>query len=386
MQRERYVVKRWFVFLLFLIVAAPLLGSREILQPVLAQEACPEISRIVRLVPSIVEQTSTAEDTMFFEVSKNIGFRAGQAVVLSSSPIGDGDLSTDDVVTVEVQPSGEQWKQDFRSPDRTRITVIPPQDITHMLVPGENEITLTLKDLTGPVFSSWAYFLVIRDQCSTVTPRPTNTPDPTNTPLPTSTASESTFIVKTVQVVETVVVTATPTSTIPTSPTSTPQPTVTDIPGAQLLGALDSWPLSTFLSWLPVGLVLGMGGTLVWWRVSNTSIRTDEIEVYKLGQYVRSYPLGEFAKRTVTIARDGDIELPDLQASGTVAQLTIPSEAHELVTLEVWDSAALGEVVEAQSLLPDQSITFEVYTLTYRSYDNSQKNESEEQEEQTYEY
>ncbi len=146
---------------------------------------------------------------------------ADGGVVLASSADGQGALSTDDVCELHVlraDGSTRVWTHDFRDATRTQILALPAQDISELFLPGGNQVTITLRDLTPFTYWSQPYYLVYD------VPAPTATPSLTLTPKPTDT--------RTVTRANVVLANSTPIpTTLPTqAPTlaPTPQPTPSD--------------------------------------------------------------------------------------------------------------------------------------------------------------
>ncbi|MEZ4706777.1 MAG: hypothetical protein R3A44_06210 [Caldilineaceae bacterium] len=179
----------------------------------------------IELAPAIRAHASSSTQ-VFYQNHITIKYQPGQQIILSSSADGQGMLSTDDLIRVQLQPSKKEWENDFRNAARTQIVPIPPQDISALLTPGINTVTLTAIDLLGPEYSSRPYFLVVLNTC--VAPTPTVTETATYIRVPTSTSSPI------------------PPTPIPTiAPTFTSQPTATYTPSSK---APTATPTATILA------------------------------------------------------------------------------------------------------------------------------------------
>lgn len=130
-----------------------------------------QIGRTIALAEAVPEQTSQparieADGSHDFNQANTlVMLEEGELVLLSGSPEGTGFVA-DDWIGINVQPSNHAREWDFRNSERTRIVPVDaPQEITDLFQVGANHLTLTAKDLLGPVYSSSAYWLLILEPC-----------------------------------------------------------------------------------------------------------------------------------------------------------------------------------------------------------------------------
>ncbi|MEZ4614423.1 MAG: hypothetical protein R2867_02760 [Caldilineaceae bacterium] len=150
------------------------------------------LSKVVPLSDALAEQPTMAHGNGVFQLdSVFILVKEGQRILLSGSEMGGGFV-TDDLLLVATIPANKQQSWDFRSVDHMAIIpVSQPQDITHLFVPGHNMVTLTMRDMLGPVYSTSAYRLLILDPCGDSAPKAAPTTASTQTPSVTPAAAWS---------------------------------------------------------------------------------------------------------------------------------------------------------------------------------------------------
>lgn len=224
-----------------------------------AQE--PEI-KVIPLAPVIVEadRASQARGT-FYRESITVDYRGGR-VLLSSNPQGDGLLRTDDLVVITVTQadgSSKAFSHDFRTPDRCYVGESQAVDVSHLFARGKNVVTIELKDLTPPVYSSRPYYLVLF-----VPIEPTPTPSPS--PFP--------------------------------SPTSRPTPTVTPVPEEPAQAQRPP-------CFLALGLLPLLALTLLW-RLRDKVLLPGTLNLYEEDRWVQTFILADMGKK-VTLGGQGDI-------------------------------------------------------------------------------
>ena len=209
----------------------------------------------------------------------------GERVILSSNSQGNGMLRTDDLVAVAItQPDGfsQSFTHDFRILNPCCIGESRPVDITHLFRPGENTVTIELKDLVPPVYSSRPYYLVL---FAPIKPTPTQTPRPVPTSMPTWTPTPQ------------------PSSTATRMPTPIPTVTATATPALGTAAEQGQLPPGIFaLSLVPL-----LAGMIFWWSRRRPD-PPGTVDVYEGDRWVESVVLADFGKR-VTIGRNGDISV-----------------------------------------------------------------------------
>ena len=129
------------------------------------------VGRTISLSERVPEQAShfkTLESDgahTFQQANTLVVLAAGEQVLLSGSPEGSGFVA-DDRLEVSVQPTNATRTWDFRNPERTQIVPIEtPQEMTDLFQTGSNLVSLSVKDLMGPVYSSSDYWLLILEPC-----------------------------------------------------------------------------------------------------------------------------------------------------------------------------------------------------------------------------
>lgn len=124
---------------------------------------------LAEAIPEMASQygaEAAGEPRTFQTVEQTVTLAAGERVMLSGTSDGAGFVA-DDLIRLDLQPSGETQSWDFRSPDFTRIVPIStPQEVTQLFATGANTLTLTTQDILGPVYSSSALWLLILEPCA----------------------------------------------------------------------------------------------------------------------------------------------------------------------------------------------------------------------------
>jgi hypothetical protein len=232
-----------------------------------AQE--PEVE-IIPLAPLIVEAARDPQARgTFYRKAVTVDYRGGR-VLLSSNPQGDGLLRTDDLVVITVthaDGSSKAFSHDFRTPDRCYVGESRAVDVSHLFARGRNVVTIELKDLTPPVYSSRPYYLVLLVPIE---------PTPTSSPEPTPTTSPSPF------------------------PSSTPRPTpmVTAVP--EVPEQAQRSPCFLALGLLPLLAVA------ILWRLRNRVLLPGTLDLYEQDRWVQTFVLADMGKK-VTLGGQGDI-------------------------------------------------------------------------------
>lgn len=216
------------------------------------------------LTPSIPEQPGRAQGpSIFYQDTFTVTVKAGQRVLLVGLEPGGG-FATDDLLRLEALPAQKERSWDFRSADRMRIIQVKrPVDITSLLLPGDNTVTLTMQDLLGPVFSSSAYGLLFFDPC--VAPKPmAMTATPAVTPLPTATALPVAAPTMVEVMQPTRQIAATRQAAATAAPAATPTP-LADKPDATMPIMMNNRQFWTRL----LGLLPLIIGPMLWWLMSR---------------------------------------------------------------------------------------------------------------------
>lgn len=149
----------------------------------------------VPLVPAIAPapHARTARG-VFFTHSQAVALPGG-TLWLASTPDGNGELCSDDQVTVRVQGAQQtvwQWEHVFASADRQAITCVAPQPV---LVPSADSytITITLADLFPDTYSSRPYYLAFRETLEGASAVP-GVAKVTQSPVPTHSTPTATLL------------------------------------------------------------------------------------------------------------------------------------------------------------------------------------------------
>lgn len=225
-----------------------------------AQE--PEI-KIIPLAPVIAEAARAPQARgTFYRKAVTVDYHGGRAL-LSSNLQGDGLLRTDDLVIITVTQadgSSKAFSHDFRTADRCYVGESQAVDVSHLFARGRNVVTIELKDLTPPVYSSRPYYLVLL-----VPIEPTPTPSPSPAP----------------------------------SPTPRPSPTVTPVPEELAQGR----PPSRFLA---LGLLPLLAVMAILWHLRNRVLLPGTLDLYEEDRWVQTFVLADMGKK-VTLGGQGDI-------------------------------------------------------------------------------
>ena len=365
---------------LLILLVLVLLWMTSIPSHVLAWDACPQIVDAIPLVPEIAETTSTEIGHDFYTTTLSFQFSDGMQAVLSSSPDGQGQVSTDDQFLIQASPSGRAWSHDFRNPARTQIVPLPAQDISRLFVVGKNTITVKVTDLFVPNYSTRPYFLILIKKCAT--PTATFTPLPTVTPTPVP--PTPTVAATTTPVVQLIVVAVTPSDTpipLPTATVISATPTSRLEPGATLAPAGNrAGFMANVAWWMLVGFLLSFSGTGLWWLAFRQRKRlTGEIDVYQDEAYVTTYVLSNFHQPVITIGKHGTIVLPGLIEEGVVARIVAAVSAKttpSVPSIEVLNTD--DHTWSSHQLTDGYILTASPYRLTYRSYQPERTDHEEE--------
>ena len=288
---------------------------------------------VVLLAPAIAEAQSTPRARgSFYQNVVTVQYRGGR-VVLSSNAAGDGRLRTDDAVVITVQQpdrTARTFNHDFRRADGSyAVGETAPADLTALFGTRPKVVTVTieLRDLTPPVCSSRAYYLVLTGIPVTATTAPSSTPTRPSTPtaLPSPTTAPSSTPTWTPTLIPTVtwsptatstpvpsltsthIPTPSPTATSPTVPTVKSTPSATSSPGAagKEAGAGRSDDAAPHMP-LVVALVLPALGVVVLWRWRARNPIPGSLDLYEDGKWVATYVLPELG-RCVILGRVGDL-------------------------------------------------------------------------------
>lgn len=151
---------RWAVAAgLSLVLSAGNLASTES-----ARAAAKAVLVSDRIPPTVIapDQTGIVYRTVKLLVDYRPPRKGAREVRLSSTSDGSGDILTDDVMVIRVEPEkGSASRQVFDfSSGCTRLQGQPAQRITGMFNPGRNLVTLALRDGCGSSYGSEAYWLV----------------------------------------------------------------------------------------------------------------------------------------------------------------------------------------------------------------------------------
>ena len=140
--------------------------------------------RVLQLAPRISPVPHRNEPFGIF-YRETFTMRVGEGTVwLTSLSNGRGSLKTDDFAQLDVtRPDGttRSWSRDFRNTNHTEILSVPAQDVSALFLPGQNQVTLTLRDLTPFTYWSEPYYLIFDAPEPTVTSTITVTRTPSAT-------------------------------------------------------------------------------------------------------------------------------------------------------------------------------------------------------------
>lgn len=320
--------------------------------PVLAQPECPvaetglglPVVAVIPLTQAVPEQVSPDGKAQgeFLTGEVSLTFAAsGQRVFLSADPCGNEPLRTDDYAELTISPGGGQWSQDFRNPSRTVIESRAVTEISDLLVAGDNRLSLSLVDLTGPAYSSTAYYLIVAEDPSytakIATPVPATT-TLTPTPRPTRTAT----------------------------PTLTP---VVAAPAPMLEDTGKTDPAGSRL-WIWIGVLVGvlLISAVIWVTRKGQQAPPGAVEIYdEDGQYRETVDLSRFRKATVTLGSSpqADIQLTGANVAGLAARIyTQPETGQPVMALYGPD----GVLTDEQPLYHQESHQLGACRLVYKNY------------------
>jgi len=208
-------------------------------------------------------------------------------------------------------------------------------EISDLLIAGDNRLSLSLIDLTGPAYSSTAYYLIVVED-------------------PSYTAKTLTPVTATPTVA--------PTATVEPSPTPTPQPVVVaavDVPGPQ---RKFGW------AWLLAGiLAVVMTAATLWQRA--TSLRPPgEFDIEQNGRYQKTVNLAQRGKTLLTVGSKGDLLLTgeDVPEIGARIRTQRHPQQGLQALIEFVDPAQPKVVLEAYPLADGDVHYLGSYKLTYR--------------------
>lgn len=341
-----------------------------------------QITAQIQLSPKI-ERKRSGSNQIIHQSSVLVPYKKGMRVRLAGSANGRAPMVTDDAIEVKVENTGVIWAHDFRTGPNKAIESMPPQNLNDLFESDSEkqlevyEVTFTSRDLLAPEYRSSEYWLVLWTWCveetptveatdtpvvpsSTPTTTSTHTSTPTDTPSPTAAATDT----------PTLMHTETPTSTPTALPTSTP--TATSLSVAPVVSSSSGIPIMIW--WVPVGLALGFGGTMLWWRYSQPrTLLTGKLSQNIEGRWERDHDLDVLGLSSITIGKgDGvDIALMHLPYEGVVARVIADATARDAevqVRVEIMDPLNPELVLESSPLRNGRELTFGPYTLAYQSF------------------
>lgn len=153
------------------LISFAMLGALSLtpMTPVMAQTSCTgqleyTLQQSIPLADTLLEQTGSGPwPRIFHQKAVGLSYEAGQKLLLTGGPKG---LRTDDLARIDVAPSGQHWEHDFRNAARTHIIPLQEKpDLSSLFTEGSNQITITLKDMFGPAWSTSAYTLEVWEPC-----------------------------------------------------------------------------------------------------------------------------------------------------------------------------------------------------------------------------
>ena len=319
-------------------------------RPASAQLECPTsetglglpVVAVIPLTQAVPEQVSRdgKAQGVFLTGEVSLTFAAsGQRVFLSADTCGNAPLRTDDYAELTVSPGDGQWSQDFRNPARTMIESRAVTEISDLLLPGDNRLSLSLIDLTGPAYSSTAYFIIVAADPSYTA----KTPPPTR-------------------------VTATPTvsatATVEPSPTATSQPVAVAVIDTPEPKEKPGWGWGPLLG---VILAVGLAAAALWQR--STGLRPPgELDIEQNGRYLKTITLAQIGKVLLTVGSKGDLVLSgeDVPEIGAHIRAQRHPQQGVQALIEFVDPAQPKVVLEAYPLADSDVHYLGSYKLTYR--------------------
>jgi len=214
--------------------------------------SAPPMERRALLITTAIPPSRKSDKAfgVFYQRSFVVEIADG-AVVLASTADGRGALSTDDVCELRVRRadgSTRVWTRDFRDATRTQILELPAQNVADLFLPGRNQVTLTLRDMTPFTYWSQPYYLVY----DAPAPTPTRTDvSPKRLYTVTQIPADANVVVSSVTQIPTLQPTRPP--TIAPTPQPTPQATPSDANATGIFALPNSlWLAGAFLGALGI--------------------------------------------------------------------------------------------------------------------------------------
>lgn len=317
--------------------------------PVSAQPECPvqdtslelPVVAVIPLTQAVPEQVSPdgKAQGVFLTGEVSLTFAAsGQRVFLSADTCGTAPLRTDDYAELTVSPGGGQWSQDFRNPARTVIESRTVTEISDLLIAGDNRLSLSLVDLTGPAYSSTAYYLIVAED-------------------PSYTAKIATPVPATA--------TLTPTS----QPTRTAIPTLTPVVAAPAPVRKDTVKTDAAPPrlWIWIGVMVGvlLISAVIWVTRKGRQAPPGAVEIYdEDGQYRETVVLSRSRKATVTLGSSPQADI-QLTGAGLAARIYTQQETSQpVMALYGPDGALTAEL----PLYHQESHQLGACRLVYKNY------------------
>jgi len=297
-----------------------------------AQE--PEI-KIIPLAPVIVEAAPAPQARgTFYREAVTVDYRGGR-VLLSSNQQGDGTLRTDDLVVITVthaDGSSKAFSHDFRTADRCYVGESQAVDVSHLFARGRNAVTIELKDLTPPVYSSRPYYLVLLVPTE---PTPTSSPEPAPMPSP--------------------------------SPTPKPTPTATAVPEEPAQARRPPY-------FLALGLLPLLAVMAILWRLRNRVLLPGTLDLYEEDRWVQTFVLADMGKK-VTLGGQGHIlvDSPSPEIACIFARRSDQGVEAVIQALDPEHPIQVGgeTVTGSHSLKHGDEINIGKHTLRYRFFDEA---------------
>ena len=104
----------------------------------------------VEFLPRMVSRPAAQQGETFYNRDLDFNYSGG-TVILSGEPPPQGEFWVDDAISISVRrPDGSTaaWRQDFNA-GCFKNQPLPPQDVTHLFLPGSNVVSITLFDVCG---------------------------------------------------------------------------------------------------------------------------------------------------------------------------------------------------------------------------------------------
>jgi hypothetical protein len=133
-------------------------------------------------ITDFIREKQTDQNGVFLQKTLMVPFKEGQ-IVWMEGWLRQNAFSVMDTIHIEASPSGLTWERSFGRDRRNRLQISEgPQELTHLFVPGDNRLTVTLENRHEAMYGATPLGLSIWEPCIPPTRTPTSTPWMTPTP------------------------------------------------------------------------------------------------------------------------------------------------------------------------------------------------------------